>query len=289
MQKLVFFFTFFLSVQVFSQEILTIGEVFDFDIGDEFHYTNNLGMPSGTRKKVIEKRYSPTNDTVYYKMETRGYSSTFVEEPEMHLEYNFGSGIQDVKYTDLDSSIFYYYTFINISDLETYEVQYSYDSIIGFEPNFCNTYLCGYHAVIGDFEPSTYRYIYGKGIGFVYCFVQYGDSGGLIDQDNGLIYYKKIGKTCGTPDLTGVNEKVISTDEILIFPNPASSQLTIQLNNEPLESCKIEFFNIQGELLDSKILEGKSTIYDLTNMDKGIYFLRIYLANKISTHRVIVN
>ena len=289
MQKLILFFSVFLSVQVFAQEVLTIGEVFDFDIGDEFQYMNNLGTPSVSRKKIIEKRYSSTNDTVYYKMETSGYWSTYVSEPEPHLEYNFGSGIQDVAYTDLDSSIFYYHTFINISDLETYEEQFSFDSIIGFEPSFCNSYLCGYHAVIGDFEPSTYRYIYGKGIGFVSNFVQYGDSGGLVEEDKSLIYYKKFEKTCGTPDLTGFNEEIISSNEVLIFPNPASSQLTIQLNNDILETCKMEIFDIRGEILDSKILEGKSTLYDVANMDKGIYLLRIYLADKISTHRIILN
>jgi hypothetical protein len=95
----------------YSQENLTIGEVFDFEINDEFHYEilqRFTSYPEGERILVTDKYYSADSNTVTYIFSRNGYSSWFEDEPEPHLEYSFWNDTKSESYTSLDSSIYHF-------------------------------------------------------------------------------------------------------------------------------------------------------------------------------------
>jgi hypothetical protein len=67
---------------------------------------------------------------------------------------------------------------------------------------------------------------------------------------------------------TGIDE--IKSDEILIYPNPAVSELTI-LNCK--ENSKIEIYDISGRAV-TVIQNGKNVI-NVNSLLQGIYFIKI--------------
>jgi len=103
-------FTIFIFDQVHGQDIMTIGEVFNFAVGDEFHIVGESDMepPNADRITIIDKYYSSNGENVYYVESHDAYFTTIELEPEFHLEYHFWTDTITVYYTNLDSSILNY-------------------------------------------------------------------------------------------------------------------------------------------------------------------------------------
>ena len=55
-----------LSFTAQSQSLLTKAEVFDFRLGDEFHYTNDYTPPNDNQKTVIDVDSSANRDSIIY-------------------------------------------------------------------------------------------------------------------------------------------------------------------------------------------------------------------------------
>ena len=271
------------STNGFSQQILKIGEVYDFDIGDEFHYKSNLGLPSGERLKVIEKSYSTNNDTVFYKFEYNNYTSTYYNDRDPHLQYSYRSGVTTASYTNLESSIL-----ANSCDCSYYlenDIFCKCDSIIS--TSWCGLEINGYSATVGEFEPSYYVYTYGKGIGMTREYRQYGSSGGIVDVDKQLVYYKKVDKSCGEPDLTSIPGKQVNPEPVKIFPNPTNSVINVETADNSTGYFTFELLNIQGKTMDHREIRGRSFQYDLSGFENGIYIVKIYNAENVSVSRIV--
>jgi hypothetical protein len=67
-------------------------------------------------------------------------------------------------------------------------------------------------------------------------------------------------------------EEIKNFYKFSIYPNPASSEISIVVNTN--EALKIEILTLNGEVLEEKWMNGK-TIINLTNFEKGLYFVRI--------------
>ncbi|MDD5569666.1 MAG: T9SS type A sorting domain-containing protein [Bacteroidales bacterium] len=85
-------------------------------------------------------------------------------------------------------------------------------------------------------------------------------------------------------DCNGINEKEIKW-EIKIYPNPATNRLIIETYNSN-ERQKFEILNIVGQTLYRGIIEKKSTI-NISAMDKGIYFIKLYDDKMIEVKRFV--
>lgn len=112
MKKIILgFILFFLISSVYSQELMKVKDVFDFDLNDEFHYKDGISFsasPNGDRVKIIAKKYSIKNDTLFYKLRHDRYSSTPVISETPHLEYHFSTDTTNLIIALLDSSLFYF-------------------------------------------------------------------------------------------------------------------------------------------------------------------------------------
>ena len=75
---------------------------------------------------------------------------------------------------------------------------------------------------------------------------------------------------------TGVNE-ISADNSVQLFPNPSSSKIYIQSNSS---INKIEISNSVGQLVRNISLNNHQTTIDVSNFDNGIYFLKIFNADK---------
>ncbi|QOD61771.1 T9SS type A sorting domain-containing protein [Polaribacter haliotis] len=73
-----------------------------------------------------------------------------------------------------------------------------------------------------------------------------------------------------------------------MFPNPSSTMLNIQLPAENFNG-KVEFFDVVGRMILSKKITSKDKNVDVTNLNKGIYTLKITSDNKVGSKQFIKN
>ncbi len=85
---------------------------------------------------------------------------------------------------------------------------------------------------------------------------------------------------------TGIVEK-IKGNNFSAYPNPTAGDFTIQLDfAEP--NCKLQILNSIGQILQSKMIEGKTNI-DLKIADQGFYLIKIITEKQTIIKRVVVN
>jgi hypothetical protein len=81
---------------------------------------------------------------------------------------------------------------------------------------------------------------------------------------------------------TGVNESLINSNEISIYPNPTSYVLTIDTR---IQFDKIEIYNSIGRL----VKVSKENNIDISNLDRGVYLINLRTKdNKTASKKVII-
>ena len=272
---------FFLISSLYSQELMKVKDVFDYDINDEFHYKGGISIsapPNGDRVKIIEKKYSKNNDTIFYKLRHDGYSSTPVLAGTPHLDYHFYINTTNLTITHLDSSLI------------SFDKGFSKDTIFG--QDYCNTLTNGYEYVLNpEFEGSIYRRSYGKGIGMIsdYLFNAVGGPGPestMVDET--LIYYKKGTKECGTADVTSVANNLNDQMIVSVYPNPTDDVLVIKglsLNDK----VKIEIVDMKGTVVDLFYSEYKDEyIYITSKLTQGSYLIRVSSDDNLWCQKIFI-
>ncbi len=68
--------------------------------------------------------------------------------------------------------------------------------------------------------------------------------------------------------------------EVILYPNPATTQLTIQKAVQ-VGNCNVEFYNITGKKVFYQELTSNTTKIDISNLQKGSYIYKITDNNKI--------
>jgi hypothetical protein len=84
-----------------------------------------------------------------------------------------------------------------------------------------------------------------------------------------LVYYKKGDKTWGTPLVITSAPDIPEPDEIHVFPNPATDEITITVLNYP--DNNFELFDATGRSLISKNLYEQSSTIDISQLTSGLY------------------
>lgn len=273
MKNLAFITLFLISATaILAQEFLTIGEVFDFEIDDEFQIAGYADgqTPNADRIKIIDKYYANDSSTVYYVQFHDSYY-TYIENEELH--YHFWTKTDTISYTNLNSSLTIYHDWTNYDTAMIY-----YDTIIEMSENYCDSILNGYQYAENDFEPVYHSNIFGKGLGMVKNYFYEPAEYSMFD--NELFFYKKNGESCGTPDSSTVSVAEIKTsDNFIISPNPTKEKVTVSLNVKKNFSGKIIIVSLSGAFVFEKLVHNKSEILiNLTNFKSGFYLIQ--LSNK---------
>jgi uncharacterized protein YjdB len=84
----------------------------------------------------------------------------------------------------------------------------------------------------------------------------------------------QVGKFIVIVNFTANINNSSSENDVLVYPNPVSNNLTIS-GNETLKSCKIDLFNGMGELVYKQVVLGNPFIIDMSKYPGGLYILQL--------------
>ncbi len=79
--------------------------------------------------------------------------------------------------------------------------------------------------------------------------------------------------TCTYVATTSINELKIKNEELKIYPNPTNGILNIVSTGS---ATKIEIINILGKLVKEEELKLEEQLIDISNLQNGIYLLKVY-------------
>lgn len=263
-----------------AQELMTIGEVFDFETGDEFHQHSTLpqAMANADRITITDKYFSANSDTVFYVMHHRSYwSEVSWDGGEPHMIYHYGSRTDTTFYTNLSAPI-------SVYDEGFLLNQQSYTN-----SQFCDSLInaCTYEVGPG-FENDTYSRKYGKGLGLVSSFHSTGMNGAGTILNDKVFYYKKNGLACGSPDLTGVGVQniVAKESDFTLFPNPAQSIIHL-INKGTSKPFEYSLMDGTGRFISTGAYSAVENTLTIEHLKPGIYFILIRFDNKVTTLKVV--
>jgi hypothetical protein len=273
-----------------GKELITRGQIFDYNISDEFHstvryddYWGNLLAYCYDIRIVIDKWFSPVHDTVYYLIERTNWcysatGSTYNQDTLIDKYFDLGQYIPGTGAVPFECffydslSIGYYRMFIGYGGRQVAEDRsefyYSepgdscyYDMIWLKSDNrspeyIYNTYIEGCGSYATNIDPEIWS--------CHYC--------------ESLNYYKKGNSEWGNPLIppVGTGEEKFTFVDVKVFPVPSKDFITVQINAEKdwfpvqislLDCCGRELYNLRTDQPSVRI--------PLKGLPQGIYFLHI--------------
>lgn len=89
------------------------------------------------------------------------------------------------------------------------------------------------------------------------------------------LYYED--EDWGNCDLiTGIDDTRSTTKMIVLYPNPASAQITIEFpQTYTTKNTSLTIFNINGQALLSRQITESQTVVDVSGLSQGVYFVRV--------------
>jgi hypothetical protein len=154
-----------------------------------------------------------------------------------------------------------------------------------------NVLLGGSPTAAGGTEPYTYQWI--PSVGLNDSTIPNPEFSGVQEQTYELVITDSRG--CMASDtvavtFVGVNE-ILEQTGILIYPNPGTGLMRIEIGNTKLTSASILYlFDAQGKLLQSKSLGsmGQNRLLDLEALPAGTYTISIVEGAKKYTNTFII-
>lgn len=80
---------------------------------------------------------------------------------------------------------------------------------------------------------------------------------------------------------------LLDEDKILVFPNPTTNFINIELNNKENMQHNIQFFDVNNNLLFHITTHDSSIQFDTSRYPKGTYLLRIFNQHTVFTEKII--
>ena len=89
-------------------------------------------------------------------------------------------------------------------------------------------------------------------------------------------------------ELLGVNDQILNSDAIILYPNPTSGNIVLQ-NNSGIDLISAKITGVNGRLIKTVDLSATQTETSISLKDyaTGLYFIQIQSENNIIVKRVI--
>ncbi len=94
------------------------------------------------------------------------------------------------------------------------------------------------------------------------------------------------GRTFAFTDLTTGINKVVASNTVVVYPNPATSTVNVVTNNG--EAATIRVTNMIGEVVLNQPVNQAESAVDVSSLNKGVYFYEVKTKDAISTGKLII-
>jgi hypothetical protein len=267
---------------------LTWRDIYNFDVGDEFHYTGNQTYwgygSSGWNiiKRVLGKEVFGNMDSVKYTMEF--CKIMWLPQPPPNIETTYDTVVES-------------YDFITLGNDETVQKLPESFSSNGYgAPSFgrgiwfpgrqTQEYIDFSYYLLGNcwgfpFEPYYYTFDYSEGLGNTYKFHMEIDFD-MITWQEALVYYKKGSEIWGTPvalncvTLIPVEEKTKPVfPDMRINPNPVETEAEISLEGFKQSGLRYILYNNLGQQVYVREIHSDPLIFDRSGLPGGLYVITL--------------
>lgn len=137
------------------------------------------------------------------------------------------------------------------------------------------------------FESGTYRDMY-----MAFTFARHGvgsdtsvaDMKGYIDEY--IMYYQNNLEFCGSPIFLGINEQRVEKEEIIVYPNPFSNEISLNYEgNDP--KAFIAVYDLLGrEVYTQNVINGLNVL-NLNNISAGTFILKLSDATGTRIQKIV--
>jgi hypothetical protein len=295
-------FLFFALTAIKSQSLMTVGEIYDYNIGDVFitKFGGYSGPPTYFKKVILNRYNNPANDSVMYIYDAYSYTPPSCPNCTAIYDTIYGDTLIYTNLTDtmgagLGAKIHYWNG--NCIDTAGYTGVWL-DTVIN-NPVFCNKLTTRISRMENGpqlvdscysyFEPFYGYEEYGRGIGQISYYYNTCSTGIVPNCELGaiLLYYKKGNDSCGTqPIMSGINDLKL-TNTLSVFPNPFFTETHFYFFEEQINSSLI-ITNILGEEVKKLFFSGRQLTLEKGELTNGIYFAHIKNGNKSALTKLII-
>lgn len=250
-------------VSLSAQDFSTWGEIYDYEVGDEFHFTHDIyeiilmhgySYEWTINIEILNKEVAADSNSVVY---TRHYKSFYTQ--------TVPSGTYSLYYDYID-----YKTYNNLDSLLIADSVYYGSSYNGRKQSI-------FHWGISYDEHIIDKYVEGCGHAYHDSWIWIIGGDHLRMEILDLVYYKKGDEEWGTPQIVvGLEENVKDEVGVWIYPNPAREKIHLSFSeNVAIAEAKV-YSQIGKEVL---VVYTEFDNIDISQLKSGLYFVEV-LTNK---------
>jgi hypothetical protein len=92
----------------------------------------------------------------------------------------------------------------------------------------------------------------------------------------------ELEEICGV----GLNDYILSKNHFIIYPNPVSTLITIEIT-KPADQSELTILNLNGHVLDQYQITDRRTAIDISQLPAGVYFVRYISHNEVRMSKVV--
>ncbi len=269
------------------KDLLSKREVYNFDVGDEIHYTIYHDHFNPTDYKNIEiLSKSLTSDSVTYIVDV-DFEDNYYDIITFQLATSYHSYRDTITYNNLDFKVGGLPNHLN--------PKYGGEDFDVSNSNMTNRE--GYTYLLGGihYDTTNNRYCkntrsglertYVVGLGSLDYSYSYFGSGGVYFDRETITYYKKGNYSWGTPNIiTGIDKQQQDIQVPWFYPNPAKERIQLESS---LSINELRIYNNKGQLV--KEFYNPNQSIKLTQLLNGLYIIEAVDVNgQIKRNKLLI-
>ena len=88
--------------------------------------------------------------------------------------------------------------------------------------------------------------------------------------------------------ISGIEEGVGITLNCSAYPNPTADFLILKIEGDVMNQCIASLYDVNGRLLESRIVEGRETTFDMSRYFQAVYFLKVVVGSRtLKTFKIV--
>lgn len=252
-----------------SQEYLKVHEVYDFDPGDEYHYTHDYYEKVHSTNQTIYYVEDLINITIFQKFYSADEDTVFYVRNVTKFNY------LNNQITEVSDTVYFTNLNENASPIGLIYIK--------FLPDYCNGREMNEYST-GDSFGAKLR-IFVRGCGNTRNSSGNSGGGSSIHSDYKLLYYRKGEETWGNPVFVSIESQKIPKEALRLYPNPASNIVYFDFAGLTEFDCYL--YNQEGQMLMQLRVDSQRNWMDISGLQPGMYCIKVNHENYSSTTKLI--